>query len=135
MPSRRVSLGGAMLAGRRSAALVLTGSLVLLLFLHESDLSLRPIWHQREHRVKAQILVCFLAYVLWRTLEQGQQRAGPMGLAFPDTCTYVVRGGGTCDGAVQSQTREMDVVVRSEGVGCLDRAEGPLVRCKGERRR
>ena len=26
----------------------------------------------------------------------------------------VVHGGGTCDGAVQSQTREMDVVVRSE---------------------
>jgi len=44
--------------------------------IHKSDLSLRPIWHQKEHRVKAHILVCFLAYVLWKTLEQWQQRAG-----------------------------------------------------------
>ena len=44
--------------------------------IHKSDLSLRPIWHQKEHRVKAHILVCFLAYVLWKTLEQWQHRAG-----------------------------------------------------------
>jgi len=43
---------------------------------HKSDLSLRPIWHQKEDRVNAHILVCFLAYVLWKTLEQWQQRAG-----------------------------------------------------------
>jgi len=43
---------------------------------HKSDLSLRPIWHQRQDRVQAHILVCFLAYVLWKTLEQWQQRAG-----------------------------------------------------------
>ena len=44
--------------------------------IHKSDLSIRPIWHQREDRVQAHILVCFLAYVLWKTLEQWQQRAG-----------------------------------------------------------
>lgn len=44
--------------------------------LHKSDLSLRPIWHQRKERVQAHILVCFLAYALWKTLEQWQQRAG-----------------------------------------------------------
>ena len=44
--------------------------------IHKSDLSLRPIWHQRTDRVQAHILVCFLAYVLWKTLEQWQQRAG-----------------------------------------------------------
>ena len=44
--------------------------------IHKSDLSIRPIWHQREDRVKAHILVCFLAYVLWKTLEQWQSRAG-----------------------------------------------------------
>ena len=44
--------------------------------IHKSDLSLRPIWHQTEDRVQAHILVCFLAYVLWKTLEQWQQRAG-----------------------------------------------------------
>jgi transposase len=44
--------------------------------IHKTDLSIRPIWHQREDRVLAHILVCFLAYVLWKTLEQWQQRAG-----------------------------------------------------------
>ena len=44
--------------------------------IHKSDLSLRPIWHQKVERVQAHILVCFLAYVLWKTLEQWQQRAG-----------------------------------------------------------
>jgi transposase len=44
--------------------------------IHKSDLSIRPIWHQKPERVQAHILVCFLAYVLWKTLEQWQQRAG-----------------------------------------------------------
>lgn len=44
--------------------------------IHKSDLALRPIWHQRAERVQAHILVCFLAYVLWKTLEQWQRRAG-----------------------------------------------------------
>ena len=44
--------------------------------IQKSELSIRPIWHQREGRVKAHILVCFLAYVLWKTLEQWQRRAG-----------------------------------------------------------
>jgi hypothetical protein len=44
--------------------------------IHKTELSLRPIWHQRADRVQAHILVCFLAYVLWKTLEQWQIRAG-----------------------------------------------------------
>ena len=36
----------------------------------------RPIWHQREDRVQAHILVCFLAFVLWKSLEMWQERAG-----------------------------------------------------------
>ena len=44
--------------------------------IHKSDLGLRPIWHQKEDRVQAHILVCFLAYVLWKTLGQKCQRAG-----------------------------------------------------------
>lgn len=44
--------------------------------IHKSELSIRPIWHQREDRVRAHILVCFLAYVLWKTLEQWQSRTG-----------------------------------------------------------
>jgi transposase len=38
--------------------------------IHKSDLSLRPVWHQKKERVQAHVLVCFLAYVLWRTLGQ-----------------------------------------------------------------
>jgi transposase len=44
--------------------------------IHKSDLSIRPFWHQKEHRVLAHILVCFLAYVLWKSLGQWCLRAG-----------------------------------------------------------
>jgi transposase len=44
--------------------------------IHKSDLSLRPIWHQKQDRVQAHILVCFLAYVLWKTLGQLCLQAG-----------------------------------------------------------
>jgi transposase len=44
--------------------------------IHKSDLDLRPVWHQRTDRVQAHILVCFLAYVLWKTLERWQSQAG-----------------------------------------------------------
>jgi len=36
--------------------------------IQKNDLGLRPIWHQKKERVHAHILVCFLAYVLWKTL-------------------------------------------------------------------
>jgi transposase len=42
----------------------------------KSELKLRPIWHQREDRVQAHILVCFLAYVLWKTLAQWMRPSG-----------------------------------------------------------
>ena len=35
----------------------------------KSDLSLRPVFHQKTERVEAHIGVCFLSLVLWRTLE------------------------------------------------------------------
>jgi transposase len=44
--------------------------------IHKSDLKIRPIWHQKEDRVLAHIFVCFLAYVLWKTLGQLCERAG-----------------------------------------------------------
>jgi len=43
---------------------------------HKSDLQIRPVWHHREHRVGAHILVCFLAYVLWKTLAASCSQAG-----------------------------------------------------------
>jgi transposase len=44
--------------------------------IQKDQLRVRPIWHQRADRVGAHILVCFLAFVLWKTLELWQQRAG-----------------------------------------------------------
>ena len=38
--------------------------------IHKTDLRIRPIWHQKEERMLAHILVCFLGYVLWKTLGQ-----------------------------------------------------------------
>jgi hypothetical protein len=44
--------------------------------IQKSDLQLRPIWHPRADRVKAHLLVCFLAFVLWKTLSHLCARAG-----------------------------------------------------------
>ena len=42
----------------------------------KDELAIRPIWHHKEDRVKAHILVCFLAYVLWKTLAGWMRQAG-----------------------------------------------------------
>lgn len=42
----------------------------------KSDLSIRPIWHQKQDRVQAHILVAFLAYVLRRTLAEWMRASG-----------------------------------------------------------
>jgi transposase len=44
--------------------------------IQKSDLALRPIWHQKKERVHAHILVCFLTYVVWKTLAQMCRQAG-----------------------------------------------------------
>ncbi len=43
--------------------------------INKSELKIRPVWHQREERTKAHILVCFLAYALWKTLAGWQEKA------------------------------------------------------------
>jgi transposase len=50
--------------------------------IQKDELRLRPIWHQIAERVQAHILVCFLAYVLRKTLEGWSQRAG-LGRSLP----------------------------------------------------
>ncbi|MGH2347688.1 MAG: hypothetical protein ACRDG4_20870 [Chloroflexota bacterium] len=44
--------------------------------IQKDQLRVRPVWHQRADRVQAHILVCFLAFVLWKSLEMWQNRAG-----------------------------------------------------------
>lgn len=42
----------------------------------KQDLSIRPIHHQLEHRVEAHVLVCFLAYTMYRTLDRMSRDRG-----------------------------------------------------------
>jgi len=42
----------------------------------KSDLGLRPVYHHREDRVQAHILVCFLALAMWRSLEMWLRSKG-----------------------------------------------------------
>jgi hypothetical protein len=84
----------------------------------KSQLVLRPIWHQEEKRVQAHILICFLAYVLWKTLEQWMRASG-LGSA-PRTLLDEVRG-----------LKSMDVILptdhgREIRLRCVSRAEEPL---------
>jgi len=83
----------------------------------KSDLEIRPVWHQREDRVQAHIFVCFLAYVLWKTLEQWTRRAG-----LGDAARTVL--------AELAQIQSVDVVVpttdaRTLRVRCVVKPEPP----------
>ncbi len=40
------------------------------------DLGMRPIFHQKQERTHAHILVCFLALTMWRTLQQWMKASG-----------------------------------------------------------
>jgi len=44
--------------------------------IQKNDLVLRPLWHQKQKRVQAHILVCFIAYVLWKCLAQMCKNSG-----------------------------------------------------------
>jgi transposase len=44
--------------------------------IQKSDLHIRPLWHQKDDRIKAHIFVCFLSFVLWKTFGQMCKRAG-----------------------------------------------------------
>lgn len=40
------------------------------------DLGLRPIYHHKQDRTQAHILVCFIALAMWRTLQQWMKTSG-----------------------------------------------------------
>ncbi len=42
----------------------------------KQDLSIRPVFHQKDDRVKAHVLVCFLAYAMHRTLDRFSKDKG-----------------------------------------------------------
>jgi transposase len=44
--------------------------------IQKQDLHLRPIWHQKDERIKAHIFVCFLSFVLWKSFGLMCHRGG-----------------------------------------------------------
>lgn len=42
----------------------------------KDELELRPIWHQQADRVQGHILVCFIAYAMWKTLAGWMNASG-----------------------------------------------------------
>ena len=42
----------------------------------KSELMLRPVWHHYSGRTQAHVMICVLAYALWKTLDHLAQRAG-----------------------------------------------------------
>ena len=44
----------------------------------KSELSIRPLFHQKESRVKAHVMVAFLGYALWVTLKHLLKRRAPI---------------------------------------------------------
>ena len=50
--------------------------------IQKDELRLRPVWHQSADRVQAHILVCFLAFVLRKTLEGWSKKTG-LGNSIP----------------------------------------------------
>jgi transposase len=42
----------------------------------KSELLLRPVWHHYSGRTKAHVMVCVLAYALWKTLDHLSKQAG-----------------------------------------------------------
>jgi len=44
--------------------------------IEKDELGIRPIRHQKEERVLAHILICFLGYALWKAVAQWMRRGG-----------------------------------------------------------
>lgn len=42
----------------------------------KSELLLRPVWHHYSGRTRAHVMICVLAYALWKTLDHLAKRAG-----------------------------------------------------------
>jgi transposase len=53
----------------------------------KSELLLRPVWHHYSGRTKAHVMVCVLAYALWKTLDHLSKLAGlETEIQKPDRC-------------------------------------------------
>jgi hypothetical protein len=89
-------------------------------------LEIRPIWHQKEDRVKAHILVCFLAYAMWKTLS-GWMAAAGLGDA-PRTLLYELAKIKSGDVVLPAQTADgLERTIRLRCVTEPDAAQNQLL--------
>ncbi|HKB35170.1 MAG TPA: IS1634 family transposase [Gemmataceae bacterium] len=74
----------------------------------KSNLRLRPVWHQYSRRVQAHVLVCVLAYALWKTRDHLAKQAGLQTL---------IHKSDPCYGQAQPKPRPMtpEVILRELG--------------------
>jgi transposase len=55
----------------------------------KSELLIRPVWHQLSERVEAHVMICVLAYALWKTLDHLAKQTGLITLIHkPSTDEY-----------------------------------------------
>ena len=92
--------------------------------IQKDQLNVRPIWHQHAERVQAHILVCFLAFVLWKSLEMWQSRAG-LGNS-PRTVLDELARIQSHDVVLPTATQGLDLP-RSDGRFCASRASDSLL--------
>jgi hypothetical protein len=71
-------------------------------------LLLRPVWHHYSGRVEAHVMICVLAYALWKTLDHMAKQAGLETLIHKPDPRY---------GPAQPQSRPMtpEVILRELG--------------------
>jgi transposase len=80
----------------------------------KDELAIRPIWHQKEDRVKAHILVCFLAYALWKTLGgwMNNARLGDAPRTLLEEMAKLKSGDVTLKARVSKNTPERTITLR-----------------------
>ena len=92
----------------------------------KDELEIRPIWHHKEERVRAHILVCFLAYAMWKTLG-GWMHAAGLGNA-PRTLLYDLEKIKSGDVLLPAKTREgVEKTIRLRCVTEPDEAQAVLL--------
>ena len=91
----------------------------------KSDLSLRPVYHQKTERVEAHILVCFLSLAMWRSLEMWMK-----GKSLGDSARQLVKEVATVrsvDVVMPMRSGGAEAEVRMRVVGRPDRSVAELL--------
>lgn len=77
----------------------------------KSELAIRPLFHQKEARVKAHVLVAFLGYALWVTLKHRLLQEPPLSVATPSSQAAAARYSPMRALAVLNTLQSADIVL------------------------